>query len=248
MKSKILFVCMVLIGALVACQQEDHDLDLESVQEKDINHLDFDHSDIETLFNQEFQVFDESGKYSITLNIGSDEEWVIDEYQRIANFKLNMIYFEDKFQDGNGSDISIEKPENLQGLSLSYHVTKLDLDPKANGFYLDVIFDQNLLANARVASYSLVATYDSPNTWMYWGRVDCGYTANLNPDIYVAWYYRSCRLCSMALDWGTILGIGQSSTYHKEGARRIRAGVHSNWSNYSVYFKKWEHDPWIQVK
>jgi hypothetical protein len=241
MKSKFnQLILAVLMLTLTACNKEDHE---NPAVNTDINYLEFDRSEITTQYNKEIQVFDESGRYSVTYNIGSFEESALEEYLNVVNLKIGMTYPGMEYSNSSESKdiLGHDENENLQDQVISYKVTKLDLDRKANGFYLDVTYDQKSLAIGKMSSYSTQDDYDAPLYW-YWGRVEHGHSNNSNNDVLVWWYYRNCSTCSMNYDRAATLGPNQSSTYNRYNVRRIRAHVKSNWWNYRVYFKKYvEH-------
>lgn len=154
-----------------------------------------------------------------------------------------MTYpWDPELEPNNRESIQENIPDNL--VKLFFNIKALNLDPQANGFGLESSFDEEYAANARTLSWGFDLNHDSP-TWMYWGRVNWMFSNNQNSDVLVQWYYRTCRLCSMTFDGNIMLHLAnQTDIYNRNGARRIRARVFSNWRNYRVYFKKWAEDSW----
>ena len=233
------------VGILLGCNQESEIANNVEVFDGSVNFVEFDPSEIETPYNKEFSVFDESGKYFVKMNIGAYDEGVVDEYLSFVEYKLFMTYpGEDLTSDANETELTGEITQNDNSGSIEFKFKELNLDPKADGFYLSVSHNRDKIKNSRVASYTKSNDYNSPSRWMYWGRVVHRATNNNNPDFRVIWMYRNCSTCKMRADYDVILGPGQSSVYNKYDVRRIRARIHHNWFNYYVYFKKWESDGW----
>lgn len=238
----------LVVGSIIlfSCNQEDVN-PIDDVNFKDINHLEFDPSEIKTEFNKEVKIEDESGKYYVIANLGSEQAGAIEENLKFTNYVLHMTYPGELKREQSQLANEQKNPEKNGRGEIKMLFKELYLDQKANGFSIEIKHDIEKIPEARLA-YSYTIDYDSPNRWMYWGMVQYQHTSNENPDIRVDWYYRTCSTCSMAYDWGeTLHALYFSSVYNKSGARRIRAKVMSNWLNYRVYFKKWEADPWVQV-
>lgn len=72
-----------------------------------------------------------------------------------------------------------EKEANRQNVTdirlsgeLRMTVVDLNLDEKAVGYSLNVSYNQELLRNMKISSYAQTIDYDSPNRWMYYGKVE----------------------------------------------------------------------------
>lgn len=189
-------------------------------------------------------VYDQSNEFSVTLNVGSDDHNALMAYVENTSFLIELTYPGDHKAEPRNLESSQENiPDNL--VKLYFDVKAMNLDPNANGFGLITSFDEDYAANARLLNWGYDINHDSPNRWMYWGRVDWAYTNNQNSDVLVRWYYRTCQYCSMTYDSNAIgNSLSPIDIYNKDGVRRIRARVFSNWRNYNVYFKKWENDAW----
>lgn len=252
MKNKLLVFCAVVfsLNFMISCNSYD-DSEIGAIPlEEGINELEVESSDISFGFTKTIQAYDESGKSSITLNIGSNNQELLTSFLEVMSFKIKTLHgdlISDEDQNSTkGNKIESAISEGLLG-DISVRVISLNLNEKAVGFTLNVEFDQAKAVNKRLDAYSWTVDYDSPDNWMYWGRVDHEVITNQNSDIQVNWYYRTCSLCSMSYDYSVTLFGGATSIYNKSGARRIRAKIRSNWYNYDVYFRKWETDPWQQT-
>lgn len=241
---------IVIFGLFLvaSCDPKISSTEIDPAKLESINDLQFNPTDIESEFSKEVEVFSEDGKSSMTLNIGANNEDVLNSILGLTTFKLNVITNDLEVLGQQDSGLPTVNAINEEFVGdISIRVAKLELADKSLGFSLDIEFDKSEVANSRLANWSYTIDYDSPDRWMYWGRVDQVPTTNPDSDIQVNWYYRPCGLCSMSYDYAVILGSGGSSIYHKSGERRIRAKIRSNWINYRVYFRKWETDPWRQT-
>lgn len=251
-KFKLLVYYAVVFGLIftTSCNSTE-DADIGTLQAiEGINELDVESSDISFDYNKIVQAFDESGESSVTLNIGSNNQEVLTSILEVMTFKISTLHGDLKNTEVQNSSERNQFESNISDElvgDISVRIIELNLSEKAVGFRLNVEFDQSKLADNRLASYSWTVDYDSPDNWMYWGRVDHEIITNQNSDIQVNWYYRTCSLCSMSYDYSVTLFGGGTSIYNKSGARRIRAKIRSNWYNYDVFFRKWENDPWRQT-
>ncbi|WP_143959513.1 hypothetical protein [Litoribacter populi] len=240
---------LALASAFYSCSESGYDEENVIIPEESINYLDFDQASIETQFNKVVTVSDVSGNYSVRVNFGSDEDGVVEDMLSYTNFTLAMTYPDDLMEasNENSDETSREAPDREFG-EITMTVMDLNLDEDANGFFLEVSYDQEKSIGQNLMTFANDINYDSPDRWMYYGRVEYETTVNQNPDIRVEWYYRGCSTCSMNYLFGATLSEQNPvSELVRYDSRRIRAKVRSNWWNYKVFFKKWGNDPWRQV-
>jgi len=246
---KKIFNCILSISlgatALIGCNDSDVNPIDNTVES--INHLEFDPSEIKTIFNEELKIYDKTGNYFVVANLGSDEEGVVEMFKNSTKLILAMTYPSDEINEGSDIEVTTDSQIKESG-DVSIGFKELNLDEDANGFYIEVSHENIKSPSERILAFSYVIDYDSPDRWMYYGRVEYDHSANANPEIRVDWYYRTCTTCKMQLDWGVNLNLNRTfSEYNRYDSRRIRAKVWSNWYIYRVYFKKWGTDPWRQV-
>jgi len=246
---KRIFNCILSVSLVAAAMFGCTEGDVNPIDNtlESINHLEFDPSEIKTIFNEEVKIYDKTGNYFVIANLGSDEEGIVEMFKYSTKLTLAMTYPSDEL--GEGGDVEVTKETEIKEFGdVSIGFKALNLDEDANGFYIEVSHENLGSPSERILGFSFVVDYDSPDRWMYYGRVEYVHTANVNPDIRVDWYYRTCTTCSMSYAWGINLSQNTPfSEFNRYDSRRIRAKVWSNWYNYRVYFKKWGNDPWRRV-
>lgn len=196
-------------------------------------------------YSEELQVFDESGKYSITMIVVAKDEETFSKHIDNWVYELNILLPSTSCENVNGLSESEYGNENTEESGENINdiytiIEEVNIPENAKGFSLEVSAKSGSHLKTAWASSQW---YHGPK-WYHHAKATWKPSSNSNNAIGVYWYTQY----SITAAWTQKEFIELNSTTEVDefsySNYRIRVKIYHNWNNYGIQFKHWEADDW----
>jgi len=195
-------------------------------------------------YSEEIEVFDESGEYSILMDIIAKDHESFLKHMENWEYKITVLYaettinsFEKKDDTNLNSNLSVGNEKNINDVYTI--INEVKIPESANGFNMNVSAKGTQLKS----SWANSIWHHGPKYYHH-AKAFWKYSAGVNNMIGVEWWTQYKWIS----DWRQKLFVELNSSnvehqfYYPN--YRIRAKIFHNWNNYGLQFKKWSEDNW----
>ncbi len=229
-------ICLIFFSFLFTnCSKEN----LEHVETNEI--IDF---PVAEFYSEEIEVFNESGEYSIIMDIVAKDEETYLRHIENWDYRITILYMDDTANNTNktydGKLDNIHNGENEKNINDVYTIiNEVKIPENATGFDMIVTAKGTHLKS----SWANSIWHHGPKYYHH-AKAFWKPSAGVNNMIGVEWWTQYKWIS----DWRQKLFVELNSSnvehqfYYPN--YRIRAKIRHNWHNYGVQFKKWSEDNW----